>query len=63
MSEKEKSSILTLEIHGTAMSGKTFLLNKIKEFLEREGFSVRFSENYEHSLVIVNKFNIDPVKK
>ena len=53
---------IELEAKGEKVSGKTFLLTKIKKYLEEEGYEVTFGDYYkgkEHTLIVVNTFKIE----
>ena len=55
---KEFELILTIE--GKGMSGKSYIINKIHEFLENEGFEAKriLGSTFatEHQLKIINRF-------
>lgn len=44
---------VTIRAEGDNSSGKSFLLKKFKEFLEKEGFKVNLKD--EHELVVLNE--------
>ena len=58
--KKIKEFELKLTMEGIAMSGKSYLLNKIRDFLLKNGFEVekKYGNNIktEHQLKIKNKY-------
>jgi uridine kinase len=48
---------IILKAEGDNASGKSYLLNKIKSFLEEEGFKVNDSFlNDKHEIVVMNEY-------
>ncbi|MBU4308805.1 MAG: hypothetical protein KJ566_03345 [Nanoarchaeota archaeon] len=47
---------IELKAIGNNASGKTRILKKVKSFLEKIGFGVKFSPKDEHKLLIFGEF-------